>query len=79
MISNDDDPFGRLTDKLARLAPLHEPTIAEAFWRDTLIDASIFREWVSNVGQRDARSRIEDWDRMRCIADFDPDYLHAAA
>jgi CRP-like cAMP-binding protein len=34
------------------------PTIAEALWRDTLIDASIFREWVLNVGQRDARSRI---------------------
>ena len=34
------------------------PRIREAMWRDTLIDASIFREWVLNVGQRDARSRI---------------------
>jgi CRP-like cAMP-binding protein len=34
------------------------PTIAEALWRDTLIDAAIFREWILNVGQRDARSRI---------------------
>jgi CRP-like cAMP-binding protein len=34
------------------------PAIAEAFWRDTLIDASIFREWVLNVGRRDARSRV---------------------
>ncbi|HEX8483745.1 Crp/Fnr family transcriptional regulator [Sphingomonas sp.] len=34
------------------------PAIGEAMWRDTLIDASIFREWVLNVGQRDARSRI---------------------
>ena len=32
--------------------------IGEALWRDTLIDASIFREWVLNVGQRDARERI---------------------
>jgi CRP-like cAMP-binding protein len=31
--------------------------IADAMWRDTLIDASIFREWVLNVGRRDARSR----------------------
>lgn len=31
--------------------------IADALWRDTLIDASIFREWVLNVGRRDARSR----------------------
>ena len=29
-----------------------------AMWVDTLIDASIFREWVVNVGRRDARSRI---------------------
>jgi CRP-like cAMP-binding protein len=34
------------------------PAIGEAMWRDTLIDASIFREWVLNVGRRDARSRI---------------------
>ena len=34
------------------------PVIAEALWRDTLIDASIWREWVLNVGRRDARSRI---------------------
>ena len=29
-----------------------------AMWIDTLIDGSIFREWVVNVGRRDARSRI---------------------
>jgi CRP-like cAMP-binding protein len=34
------------------------PGIAEALWRDTLVDASIFREWVLNVGRRDARSAI---------------------
>jgi hypothetical protein len=29
---------------------------------------------------RDRRSfHIADWDRMRAIADFSPDYLHAAA
>lgn len=32
--------------------------IAEAFWRDTLIDAAIFREWICNVGQRSALSRL---------------------
>src|SRR3954470_6226455 len=31
--------------------------INDALWRDTLIDASVFREWVLNVGRRDARSR----------------------
>ena len=34
------------------------PALNEAFWRDTLIDASIFREWVLNVGRRDAKARI---------------------
>ena len=28
------------------------------FWRDTLIDAAVFREWVVNVGRRDAYARI---------------------
>jgi CRP-like cAMP-binding protein len=37
---------------------LSHPRIATAMWIDTLIDSSIFREWVVNVGRRDARSRI---------------------
>jgi len=36
----------------------NRPALAEALWRDTLIDASIFREWVLNVGRRDAKARI---------------------
>src|SRR4051812_39478172 len=34
------------------------PAIGKAMWIDTLVDASIFREWVANVGRRDARTRI---------------------
>ena len=34
------------------------PNVALAMWIDTLIDGAIFREWVVNVGRRDARSRI---------------------
>ena len=34
------------------------PSVRMAMWIDTLIDASIFREWVVNVGRRDARTRI---------------------
>jgi CRP-like cAMP-binding protein len=37
---------------------LTHPAIAMAMWVDTLIDASTYREWVVNVGRRDARSRI---------------------
>jgi CRP-like cAMP-binding protein len=39
------------------LASTH-PAVGEAMWRDTLIDASIFREWVLNVGRRNAKARI---------------------
>ena len=34
------------------------PAIRLAVWIDTLVDASIFREWVVNVGRRDSRARI---------------------
>jgi CRP-like cAMP-binding protein len=34
------------------------PRIASAFWRETLIDAAIFREWVLNVGRREAYTRL---------------------
>jgi CRP-like cAMP-binding protein len=34
------------------------PPIRIAMWIDTLIDASISREWVVNVGRRDSRTRI---------------------
>lgn len=34
------------------------PTIGRAMLLDTLVDGSIFREWIANVGRRDARSRI---------------------
>jgi CRP-like cAMP-binding protein len=34
------------------------PRIARALWRETLIDASIFREWTVNVGRREAYARI---------------------
>ncbi|MDT9600084.1 Crp/Fnr family transcriptional regulator [Sphingosinicella rhizophila] len=37
---------------------LDHPKLGMAMWIDTLIDSSIFREWVANVGRRDARSRI---------------------
>ncbi len=33
------------------------PVVGHAIWRETLVDASIFREWILNVGRRDAHSR----------------------
>jgi CRP-like cAMP-binding protein len=37
---------------------LTNAAIARALWIDTLIDSSIFREWVVNVGRRDSRARV---------------------
>lgn len=34
------------------------PRLTAAFWRHTLIDAAIFREWMANIGQRTAPARI---------------------
>jgi len=37
---------------------VRRPGITSLLWRSTLIDAAIFREWVTNVGQRAAYSRV---------------------
>lgn len=34
------------------------PNVAQALWIDTLVDGSVFREWIANVGRRDARTRL---------------------
>ena len=44
-------------DEIERIA-FERPAIGKAMWIDTLVDGSIFREWVANVGRRDARTRI---------------------
>jgi CRP-like cAMP-binding protein len=46
-------PVGLLHD-----LALTRPAVGRALWIDTLIDASIFREWVVNVGRRDSRARV---------------------
>src|SRR3954466_8813052 len=49
---------GFIQHEVLRILSTRFPQIASAFWRDTLIDASIFREWVLNIGQREAYSRL---------------------
>lgn len=34
------------------------PTIGKALWRESLVEASLFREWIANIGRRDARARV---------------------
>jgi CRP-like cAMP-binding protein len=34
------------------------PAIAEAFWRDCMVDSMVLAQWVVNVGRREAKCRI---------------------
>jgi len=34
------------------------PKVGLAMWHDTLVDGSIFREWIANVGRRSARTGL---------------------
>jgi CRP-like cAMP-binding protein len=49
---------GFVTHEALRDICTRYPRIAAALWRETLIEASIFREWVMNVGQREAYNRM---------------------
>jgi CRP-like cAMP-binding protein len=44
-------------EEIVRLA-FERPAVGKAMWIDTLVDASIFREWIANNGRRDARTRV---------------------
>jgi CRP-like cAMP-binding protein len=41
-----------------RAAAAEYPAIAEAFWRDCMVDSMVLAQWVVNVGRRDALSRV---------------------
>lgn len=52
------------------------PDLAEAFWKSTLIDSSIFRETIANIGRRSALQRMahvfcEAYVRMRALGQTD--------
>ena len=34
------------------------PSVGKALWLETLVEGSISREWIANVGRRDARTRV---------------------
>ena len=44
-------------EAIVEIAVAH-PKVGMAMWYDTLVDASIFREWIANVGRRDAATRV---------------------
>jgi CRP-like cAMP-binding protein len=48
------------------------PRISDVFWRDTLIEGAIFREWIAGLGARSAYTRLahlfcELFTRMRAV------------
>lgn len=60
-------PHGPLRDLIRK-----RPNVAEVLWRETLIDAAIFREWICNVGPRSGVSRLahlmlEIYTRLKAI------------
>lgn len=50
--------LGFISHEALRRLHHRKPNVAEVFWRDTLIDAAMFREWIVNVGQRPAPARL---------------------
>lgn len=66
LIERMDHCLGTLTPGVVGLIP-HDAVrsltresyrISEAFWRETLIEASIYREWMVGIGRRPAPNRI---------------------
>lgn len=63
---------GLITHNNMRAFIRAHPRIGELFWRDTLIDAAIFREWIGNIGRRQANERVahmfcEVYVRLRAL------------
>ncbi len=61
-----DHSVQALTDTTIAQIPVEEvrklafarPAVGTAMWYDTLVDASIHREWTTNIGRRDALARV---------------------
>ena len=46
-------PFEDVRDLAVRM-----PNVGMAMWYETLVEGSIFREWILNIGRRDAHARV---------------------
>ncbi|KQS02054.1 hypothetical protein ASG11_14735 [Sphingomonas sp. Leaf357] len=65
LLNESDHNIQALTIAAVLMVPIEDlilvatthASIAKALWRETLVEASLMREWVANVGRRDARSR----------------------
>lgn len=79
LLSVSDYGIATLTDSVVAHLPHEEVLgamadhrgIARAFWRDTLIEGAISREWLVNIGRRDAFGRLAHLlceTALRCAA-----------
>ncbi len=50
--------IARVPHRAIRAIAARYPPIAEALWRDCMVDSSILSQWVVNVGRRDAKTRM---------------------
>jgi CRP-like cAMP-binding protein len=44
--------------EMIRRIAFDRPSVGMAMWYETLVEGSIFREWIANIGRRDALARI---------------------
>lgn len=56
------------------------PNIAVAMWRDAVVDAGVFRQWLTSVGRRSAKQRVahlicEMFTRMDALGLADGDHF----
>ena len=49
---------GFISHQAMRVLTRNHPRVGDACWRDTLVDAAVFREWMVGMGRRSAYTRI---------------------
>jgi CRP-like cAMP-binding protein len=50
--------IGYVSHTSIRALARSRPLVAEALWRQTLLDAVLFRDWIVNIGRRSAEQRL---------------------
>ena len=53
-----DTTILRVPHAAIRTLAARYPALAEAFWRDCMLDTAVLMQWVVNVGRRDAQTRL---------------------
>jgi CRP-like cAMP-binding protein len=72
---------GFVPHEALRILCNNHPRLAASLWRETLIDAAIFREWLVNIGRREGVSRMahllcEFTTRLKAVAGHADEEIH---